>query len=492
MRLRALCRSFATASAWWLLLLLLLAAAGCRAPATPYQFGKDEPPQKCCLVLASQILTDTGAAFAESPLKSGWELLCEMHDHVVCAVKGAVGKHLIMPWQSPPPLRPDAAPLDPAALEKCLRDLTGKDLQPAHVQLHTDGAEALASLHALIDRATTSIDVMMFIWENDSVGSEIATHLASRAGPNLHVRVLIDGGGNLVFCKRKNAPDGRFNRVIAELSHHPNVEVIRIRNPFARFDHRKLVLVDGQAAWTGGRNFTSCAFFNQHDLSFTLTGPLATEMQSTFDRCWIKQGGQLELRDPSHEPTLALTVAHSPTASQPANAMARIVTTEPCQHEIGHALYRAVDHACRHVYVENVYFSDGRLVTKLAQARRRGVDVRVVLTFSSSSPCINCANKVVANRLLQAGVRVYSYPIMTHAKAASVDGCWAYLGTGNFDPLSLRHNHELGLAVSAGLLIAELEEKLFLADFRAEWELTEPLALEWSDYFSEVVAGLML
>jgi hypothetical protein len=54
---------------------------------------------------------------------------------------------------------------------------------------------------------------------------------------------------------------------------------------------------------------------------------------------------------------------------------------------------------------------------------------------------------------------------MTHVKAA-VDGCWAYLGTGKFDPLRMRHNRELGLSVSAGPLIGEVEERLFLTDFR--------------------------
>jgi phosphatidylserine/phosphatidylglycerophosphate/cardiolipin synthase-like enzyme len=81
---------------------------------------------------------------------------------------------------------------------------------------------------------------------------------------------------------------------------------------------------------------------------------------------------------------------------------------------------------------------------------------------------------------------------MTHVKAAAVDGCWAYLGTGNFDPLSLRHNHELGLAVSAGPLIAELEERLFQADFCPDWELTGPLPLTPVDYLCELVASLYL
>ena len=102
------------------------------------------------------------------------------------------------------------------------------------------------------------------------------------------------------------------------------------------------------------------------------------------------------------------------------------------------------------------------------------------------------ANRVTANRLLRAGVRVYLYPGMTHAKAAVIDGCWAYVGTGNLDPLSLRHNHELGLAIAAGPVIEDLEQRLFLPAFQPEWELHDPLPVTLGDYVCELVAGLCL
>src|SRR5206468_3467570 len=128
---------------------------------------------------------------------------------------------------------------------------------------------------------------------------------------------------------------------------------------------------------------------------------------------------------------------------------------------------------------------------KLAQARRRGVDVRVVLTVKSTSPPINGSNRVAANRLLRAGVRVYLYPGMTHVKAAAVDGCWAYVGTGNFDALSFRHNYEIGLALG-GPVVADLEGCLFEPDFCPGWELKEPLPVTAGDYLCEWVASWWL
>jgi phosphatidylserine/phosphatidylglycerophosphate/cardiolipin synthase-like enzyme len=100
--------------------------------------------------------------------------------------------------------------------------------------------------------------------------------------------------------------------------------------------------------------------------------------------------------------------------------------------------------------------------------------------------------KAVANRLLQAGIRVYLFPGMTHVKAMAVDGIWAYIGTGNLDPLSLRHNHELGLSISGSPMTGALERQLFQEDMRPEWEMTQPFPLTFQDWLSEWVASLCL
>lgn len=169
-----------------------------------------------------------------------------------------------------------------------------------------------------------------------------------------------------------------------------------------------------------------------------------------------------------------------------------MIETAPGNHQLQRALYRAVEGARHSISVENVYFTDGRLAYKLARARRRGVDVRVVLTVQCNSTPVNRATRVLANRLLAAGVRVYLYPGTTHVKAAVVDGCWAYVGTANFDALSLRHNRELGIALGAGPAITELEQLLFAHDCKDEWELRAPLPVTAVDYACEVLASLWL
>ncbi len=462
----------------WCLLL------GCRT--APARFAGCEPDicgSSRTAILLHQQFADTAAQAVHRPFQTGRAALSETGQFLHGAGQELVVKRVALTHvrgQDPPA---DAPGVDPAALESALQKLAESPLQPADVRLYPDGAEALAALVQLIDGATCRLDVLMFLWDNDPVGWEVARRLAARAGPDLPVRVLVDGGGNLIFGLPEEASFAEVNRVVCWLARQPYVEVIRTRNACLRYDHRKLVLADGRAAWSGGRNFTERSFFFNRDLSFTVTGPLTEELDALFEESWREQGGPACRPQPDE----ARAVAEAPLPDE-----ARVVATGPARHDLAEAVYRALDCARHHVYVENVYFSDAGVVNRLIRARQRGCDVRAVLTIHSNSDLFNRVNRATANRLRAAGVRVYLYPGMTHVKAAAVDGCWVYVGTGNFDPLSMRHDRELGVAVSAGPVIAELEERLFRPACRDDWELKEPLPLSLCDRAWELLAGLFL
>jgi cardiolipin synthase len=482
-----------------LLVALLLAAAGCRAPAGRFSSGDASAPYPhCSLVFARQIVEDSAIEATCHPLRTGVRLVAEPADHLWTASRGAVGKRLLMRLHgSPQPLASNRKSVDADALEKELDAALGSQLEPASIRLYPEGTEALASLLNIIDSARERIDVLMFQWENDALGADLAERIAQRASPNLRVRLLIDGGGNLIFGLPARHHSTDVNAVLARLAETPHVELVRIRNPFGRVDHRKLVLVDGRIAWTGGRNFTHQSFFGQRDMSFTVEGNLVQNLQGQFDRFWHNQGGsvteieQARLDHPEEE--IRPASLHAALAgSSPVNARARLVCTAPLNHQIETILYHAVDRAEHHIYMENYTFCDSLLVFKLAEARRRGADVRVVLSFNDATRALNRANRVIANRLLAAGVRVYVYPGLPHTKAAVVDGCWAYLGSGNFDPLSLRRNLEMGIAVSDCPLVQEVEQTLFVPDLREDWELKKPLTVSPADYLCEVFASFCL
>lgn len=456
--------------------------AGCQVPAARVAAtGPDALFSPRSLVLTRQILEDNAVEMAWHPFRFGRDLLVgPAADGVTALTKGEVGKRIRLALLGDPgPLPPHRNCCDPQALETNLTSRVGCHSCPAHLDLFPEGAEALAALHQVIANATRRIDVLMFQWESDAVGAEIAEWLAAKAGPDLRVRILVDGGGNLIFGEPAEGPRADVNKVVCWLAHQPYVELIRTRNPLGRFDHRKLVVADGQTAWTGGRNFTGPSFFGQRDLSVLLSGPLVGELQKMFEEFWHDQGGQPgEPLDPGPEP-------------EP-NARARLVCTAPRRCHLAGVMYCAVEEAKNHIYVENLYCCDDLLVFKLAQARKRGVDVRVILTTYSGACVMDHTNRVVANRLLRAGIKVYMYPGTVHAKMATVDGNWAYLGTGNFDWLSLRHTRELGLAIAAGPIVKEIEDRLFQPDFRPEWELKEPLPVTIKDYACDFLAGFCL
>jgi cardiolipin synthase len=454
-----------TGTRTWLGGWLLLALAGCQAPPARVT-TRDQHAGALCrhLILTGQVLNDSAVEAVYHPWRSGVTLLADPMDFLEATGGDFCCRHFAC-----------REGIGPARMGPC----AAEDALPAAVQVYPDGGEALTALEQVIDSATTRIDVLMFAWDQGLVGQGVATRLAAKAHSQVRVRVLIDVGGNLVFGQPEDAPAGEVNKAVNWLADQPNVEVIRARNPFAHFDHRKLVLADGRLAWTGGRNLTSRGFFGTRDVSFTVAGPLANQLQERFDHFWQDQGGQ---------PAESLAVAE-PVCP---NARGHVVETSPTDRSLKKALYRAVDEACHHVWLENPYLCDNRLVGKLVRAGEAGLDVRVVLTLHCDSPTLNRANRVTANRLLRAGAHVYLYPDLLHTKAATADGCWAYLGTGNFDPLSLRRNRELGVVLQGGPVLAEVEEKVFQTGFRPEWELHEPLALSATDYVCELIASCFL
>jgi cardiolipin synthase len=391
---------------------------------------------------------------------------------------GLVEKRVAMKLLGPPPpicaIRPT---LNTAELEADAQRVSEEEPSPAHVCLHIDCEESRSALEDVIESATCRLDVLMFIWGNDNIGWNTARHLAAKARPELPVRVLVDGSGNLFQSGSEVSPPSELNRAVCWLADQPYVTVLRTRNPGLRLDHRKLVVADGRIAWSGGRNLVDDAFFATHDLTYTVDGPLAGRMAEVFEDAWRHNGGTARSDSPP------------PPPSDLPNALARVVRTTPAKREFARILYEAVEKSEHHVFVENPYFSDNHLISLLARARRRGSDVRVVLTLDSGSRIFDRSNRVTANRLLAAGVRVYLYPGKAHAKVLAVDGVWAYIGTGNFDNLSLRRNRELGLAINDGPIIAELEERLFWRDFQDEWELIEPLPVGSLEYLAEFIAS---
>src|SRR5258708_40218466 len=98
--------------------------------------------------------------------------------------------------------------------QETLVDPEIETLKPADLQFYFNGSDALHALEKTIDQAACQIDVLMFQWENDPTGAEIAAHIKARANSHVRVRILVDNGGNLFFGQPCRGKDKDLNRVI--------------------------------------------------------------------------------------------------------------------------------------------------------------------------------------------------------------------------------------------------------------------------------------
>ena len=336
----------------------------------------------------------------------------------------------------------------------------GGPCTPARLTPLFDSEPAYRALMDLIASARCRVDLMIFGWDDDEAGRPVAAALIERARAGVLVRLMVDRGGYVIGEGNAQVAKG-CPTFLDALKAEPNVRVIETPDACFRFDHRKVAVIDDRIVWTGGMILTRPALTRWHNFAFLAEGPIVPQYAAIFAERWAELGG---------EPAAPCPAAPETARAIP-NAAVRMVRTDIGHRSLKEAVYGAVDSAKHHIYLENPYFSDQILVKKLAAAQARGVDVRAVLTLRGDIKLMNKLSTVTANHLLRAGAKVYLYPKMTHVKAMSVDGTLAYIGTGNFDELSLRNNREVALTVRGPELIRQVDEGLFLRDMAVSEEL---------------------
>jgi cardiolipin synthase len=315
------------------------------------------------------------------------------------------------------------------------------------LRLHADGGEALAALRDLIASAERSIDLCTFLLARDALGREIAALLAERARAGVRVRVLLDGFGvwlgGRVDLGSLRAAGVEVVKFVPALG--SAVRGLNLRN------HRKMVLIDGERLWAGGRNLAAEYFVGDpahrrapwHDLSFDLAGPLARQAQYRFELDWSYA---------SHRPA-----PPAPAAVVPANAregpLAQLVPSGPDQlDDTVHALLVSGSFMAREriLAVTPYFVPDATLTMGLSLAARRGVQVDLVLPVRSNHHLADVARNRPLRELARAGARIWLTPHMVHAKAVVIDNGFALAGSVNLDARSLFLNYELMVAFYDG------------------------------------------
>ncbi|GFE62258.1 cardiolipin synthase [Geobacter sp. AOG2] len=304
-----------------------------------------------------------------------------------------------------------------------------------------NGEEAYPAMLAAIGRAEDSINLSSYIFDADGIGAEFISALQNAARRGVEVRVIIDALGEK-YSRRspRTALAGTEVHLVRYLPLRHGA-YINLRN------HRKLLIIDGREAFTGGMNIRSRHQPSSvdmataiHDLHFSVQGPVVADLQSTFLEDWYFVTGE-RLDAPSFFPSLESW----------GNALARSISDGPDKEfrKLEHIIMGALSCAKKSVRIMTPYFVPDRpMIAALITTALRGVDVRIVLPGLNNLPFVHWATRGLLWELLANGIRVfYQPPPFVHTKLFLVDDVWSLLGSANLDPRSLRLNFELNLSV---------------------------------------------
>ncbi|WP_018873380.1 cardiolipin synthase [Thioalkalivibrio sp. ALJ16] len=333
-----------------------------------------------------------------------------------------------------------------------------------------DGDRAYARMLDAIDSARDSISLATYIFDCDPVGERFIARLHRAQDRGVQVRVLIDAIGarysrrnTLRRLRRAGIPATTFMPV-----HLPrSLAAINLRN------HRKMLVVDGRRAFTGGMNIRrghSHADPGRHpvqDLHFELRGPACAQLQRVFGEDWLFATGE-RLEGPKWFPETV--------AAAGARACRGLPDGPDEDFEVLHfTLQAALAEAREQVTIATPYFLPGvALNGALKAAALRGVQVDILIPARSNLRLVEWAGRPQQAELLERGCRLWLTPEpFNHSKLMLVDREWALVGSANWDPRSLRLNFEFNLECVDRGLGAELAR--WADDLR---EQSHPLTLE--------------
>jgi len=387
-----------------------------------------------------------------------------------------------------PPLA-NAESMNLPEFESRLDKVTGTRQSLGTIEFLVDGEEYFERLESAIRSANDSIDMRTYIFDNDDYAVSVADMLKARADDDIRVRVMFDSLGTIQAMQVD--PESIPNQHRAPLSmamYLENGSRARVRstaNPWTTGDHTKTTIIDKKIAYVGGMNIGREYRYEWHDLMMEVRGPVVNQLQHESDKAWARAGLLGDLAN-----FFAFIKGKSDDADDGGYPI-RVLQTRNFDSDIYKAQIAAIRNAKSYILIENAYFSDDRTLYELAKARRRGVDVRVILPLDGNHGTLNGSNQIAINTMLEHGIRVYRFPGMSHIKAAVFDG-WACVGSANFDKLSLKINKELNLATSDPAAVEQLLNSVFIPDLMVSEEINEPVDITMTARVAEIIADELL
>jgi cardiolipin synthase len=323
------------------------------------------------------------------------------------------------------------------------------------------GDVAFPAMLKAIDEAERSVVLETYIFDYDRAGARFVDALVAAAKRGVEVRVLVDGVGakysrpRITHVLRRRGV--RVEEFLSSLS--PRSAYWNLRN------HRKILVVDGRVGFAGGMNIREGNLLVEapsspiQDLQFRIEGPVVEHLMRVFAEDWMFTTGESFAGD-------AWKVVRDPAGP----VAARGVPDGPDEdfEMLRWTLLGALSEASRSVRIATPYFlPEQPLITALNVAAMRGVAVEILLPEKGNLRTVQWAATAQLWQVLERGCRVWlTPPPFDHTKLMLVDDGWSLIGSGNWDPRSLRLNFEFnvecydrGLAGRLGRLLDRKKQR---------------------------------
>jgi len=353
--------------------------------------------------------------------------------------------------------------------EKAYLQLKGIGLTDCnYVKLLKSGHEKFEDMFDAIRKAKLFIHLEYFNFRNDSIAGLLYNELAKKVKEGVEVRAMYDAFGN----SSNNQPVSKaMHDSICSLG----IKLVKfdpIRFPWVNHiiprDHRKIVVIDGLVAYTGGMNVADYYIDGLEgigpwrDMHMRIEGPAVNDLHKIFCRMWADATGEYLSSAkyfPSYDQDSSVTDTPLTTVSRGRSTLA-IVDRHPREtnKSIRQLYCSMLDNAQHKVMLINPYFVPTHQVrSALKRCIERGVDVEIMLSEKSDIPLTPDASHYVGRQMQKLGAKVYMFRGgFHHTKIMMVDDCFCTIGSSNLDSRSLRCDYEVNTVIFDSVITEEL------------------------------------
>ena len=344
------------------------------------------------------------------------------------------------------------------------------------VKLIMSGKQKFDMMFEDIRKAKQSVHLEYFNFRNDSIASLLFDILREKRKEGVEVRALFDGFGN----DSNNQPLKKHHIKSLREDSIDIHEFDPVRFPWVNHiwprDHRKIVVIDGHIAYTGGMNVANYYIVGTEqvgewrDMHCRIEGPVVNELQDIFARIWQKTTKE-QLLNPKYY-----------RGEEKGNMMVGIANREPNKtNKIMRQFYiAALDDAQDSVKIINPYFTLTPSVKKaIKRAIKRGVKVDILVSAKSDIPLTPDCVYYNVHKLMKKGANIWLYqPGFHHSKIMMVDDKFCTVGSTNLDARSLRFDYEVNALIVDKKITHELND-MFMRDTQKSVKLTKE---EWDKF----------